>query len=66
MDTKFKLPKERSGVLSMLNVAIDDLNLANNGSSVTPAKVVFSEVSDLLPKIRVSPLLTCVRKSIVD
>ena len=66
MDTKLKLPKERSGVFSMLNVAIDDLNLANNGSSVTPAKVVFGEVSDLLPKIRVSPLLTCVRKFIVD
>ena len=36
----------------MLNVAIENLNLAKNGSSVTPAKAVFGEVSDLLPTIR--------------
>ena len=66
MDPKFKLPKEPSGVFSMLNVAIDDLNLAKSGSSVTPAKAVFGEVSGLLPAIRVSVLQICARKSIVD
>ena len=50
----------------MLNVAIEDLNLAKNGSSVTPAKAVFGEVSDLLPTIRVSLFSIRVRKSIVD
>jgi hypothetical protein len=66
MDQKSKLPKETSGVLSMLDVAVGDLNLAKNGSSVAPAKVVFGEVSDLLPTIRVSLLSIGVRKSIVD
>ena len=66
MDPEFKLPKERTGVFSMLNVAIQDLNLAKNKSRVTPAKAVFGEVSDLLPTIRVSLLLLRVRKLVVD
>ena len=66
MDQKSKLPKESSGVLSMLDVAIGDLNLAKNGSSVAPAKAVFGEVSGLLPAIRVSLFSIRVRKSIVD
>ena len=66
MEPEFKLPKERSGVFSMLNVAIENLNLAKNGSGVTPAKAVFGEVSDLLPTIRVSLLSIRVRKSTVD
>ena len=56
MDQESKLPKERSGVLLMLNVAIEDMDLAKNRSSVTPAKIVFGLVSDLLPTIRVSLL----------
>ena len=55
MDPKPELPKERSSVLSMLNVAIEDLNLAKNESSVASAKAVFGDVGDLLPTIRVSP-----------
>ena len=43
----------------MLNVAIEDLNLAKNGSDVAAAKAVFGEVGDLLPTIRVSPLNPC-------
>ena len=66
MDPEFKLPKERTGVFSMLNVAIQDLNLAKNKSRVTPAKAVFGEVSDLLPTIRVSLLSLRVRKLVVD
>ena len=66
MDTKSKLPKERRGVSSMLNVAIEDLNLAKNGSGVAAAKAVFGEVSDLLPTIRVSPLSIRVCRSIFD
>ena len=66
MDPKPELPKERSGVLSMLNVAIEDLNIAKNESSVAPAKTIFGEVGDLLPTIRVGPISIRVRKSIVD
>ena len=65
MDTKSKLPKERRGVSSMLNVAIEDLNLAKNGSGVAAAKAVFGDVSDLLPTIRVSPLSIRVCRSIL-
>jgi hypothetical protein len=49
----------------MLNVAIEDLNLAKDGSSVAPAKAVFGSVSDLLPTIRVSPFSIRVCRSIV-
>ena len=66
MDPESKIPKERSGILSMLNVAIEDLNLAKNGSTITLAKAVFSEVGDLLPAIRVSRLSTRARKSVAD
>ena len=64
MDSKSELPKERSGVFSMLNVAIEDLNLAKDGSGIAAAKAVFGEVSDLLPTIRVSALSICFSKSI--
>ena len=66
MDPKPQLPRERDSGFSMLNVAIEDMNLAKNGSTVTPAKAVFGEVSDLLPTIRVSPLPIRVRELIVD
>ena len=64
MDSKSELPKERSGVFSMLNVAIEDLNLAKGGSGIAAAKAVFGEVSDLLPTIRVSALSIRFSKSI--
>jgi len=44
-DPKFKQPTRRDGVLSSLNVVIKDLKLAENLSSITPARVVFSNVS---------------------
>jgi len=59
MTDKSQRPKERDGVLSSLNVAIDGLNLAKEASSITPAKAIFSSVSVLLTMIRVSFLLFC-------
>ena len=47
-------PKGRDGALSMLNAAIEALNLAKEISSVTPAKAVFGSVSVLLTMIRAS------------
>ena len=52
-------PKERNGVLSSLDAAIDILNLAKELSSVTPAKAVFGSVSVLLTMIKVCSLLFC-------
>jgi len=54
-------PKGRDGVLSLLNVAIDGLDLAKEVSSITPAKAVFGSVAILLTMIRVSFLLLCDR-----
>jgi len=53
MSAKSKRPEGRAGVLSSLNVAIDDLNLAKAASSITPAKATFGSVSVLLTEIRV-------------
>ena len=43
----------RDGALSLLNVAIEAVNLAKEVSSITPAKAVFGSVSVLLVMIRV-------------
>ena len=43
--------------LSLLNAAIEAMNLAKEISSVTPAKAVFGSVSALLTMIRVRFLL---------
>ena len=56
MDTNSQRQNGHDAALSTLNVAIEDLNLAKEVSSVTPAKAVFSSVSVLLPTIRVSPI----------
>lgn len=53
MATKSKQKKGRDGALSLLNVAIDGLNLAKEISSATPAKAVFGLVSVLLAMIKV-------------
>ena len=45
--------KERDGVLSSLDVAIEAINLAKEVSSITPAKAVFGSVSALLTMMRV-------------
>ena len=53
MDPNSKRQKRRDNALSLLNVAIEAVNLAKELSSVTPAKAVFSSVSVLLVMIRV-------------
>ena len=54
MTDKSQLPKGREGVLSLLNVAINGLNLAKEASSTTPATAVFGSVAVILAMIRVS------------
>ena len=60
MKAESQRPKERDGVVSALNAAIEVLNLAKEISSVTPAKAVFGSVSVILATIRVSFLLVFV------
>ncbi|KAF9787199.1 hypothetical protein BJ322DRAFT_707230 [Thelephora terrestris] len=52
MDTKSQQPKAREGVLSMLNVAIEAVNLAKNISAIAPAQAAFGSASTLLTMIR--------------
>ena len=59
MTSTSQQPKGRDGALSMMNVAIEALNLAKEISSVTPAKAVFGTASVLLVTIRVKVALTC-------
>ena len=53
MDAKSKRQKRRENTLSLLNVAIEALNLAKEASGATPAKAIFGSVSALLTMIRV-------------
>ena len=54
MDPKSsKRQKRQENVLTLLNVAIEALNLAKEVSSVTPAKAVFGSASILLTMIKV-------------
>ena len=57
MDTKSQRQKRQDNTLSLLNVAIEAMNLAKEISSMTPAKAVFGSVSVLLAMIRVWPSL---------
>ena len=57
MDPKSKQSKRRDGVLSSLNMVIEGLNLAENLSTITPAKAVFGTVGVIFTMIRVSSLL---------
>jgi len=66
MDAKHKQSKRRDDVLSSLNVIIEGLNLAENLSSITPAKAVFSTASTVLTMIRVSIFLLCNEPSQTD
>ena len=67
MDVDSQRQKRRDDALSLLNVAIETMNLAKEISSITPAKAVFGTVSILLTMIRVRflpfsiihPRLTC-------
>jgi hypothetical protein len=54
MDTKSQ--QRRDGALSLLNAAIEAMNLAKEISSPTPAKAVFGSVSIILTMIRVGLL----------
>ena len=60
MKAESQRPKEREGVVSVLNAAIEVLNLAKEISSVMPASAVFGSVSVILATIRVSFLLVFV------
>ena len=53
MATKSRRPKGRENAVSLLNAAIDVINLAENLSSITPAKAVFGTVNVLLTMIKV-------------
>ena len=57
MDAKSQRTKRQDNALSLLNAAIEAMNLAKELSSMTPAKVVFGSVSILLTMIRVCLLL---------
>jgi len=61
MDTETQQPKgrDKDNTLSLLNVAIEALNLAKEVSGITPAKAVFGSVSALLVMIRVPFFLFC-------
>jgi len=59
METDSQRPGGREGATSALNAAIQDTNLAENVSSIAPAKAVFGSVTVLLAFIRVCFLLFC-------
>ena len=52
-----KRQKRRSNALSLLDVAINTLNLAKDVCGIPPAQAVFGSVSILLTMIRVRFLL---------
>ena len=57
MNADLRRQKRRDDALSLLNVAIEAVNLAKEVSSITPAKAVFGTVSALLTMIKVRPPL---------
>ena len=57
MTTKAQQPKGRKNALSLLNAAIEAVNVAKNAASGTPAQVAFSAAIVLLTMIKVSFLL---------
>jgi len=57
MEVGSQRPKEREDVISVLNTAIEALNLTENASAIAPAKAIFDSVSVILSTIRVSFLL---------
>ena len=61
MTTGSQRPKGREGALSLLNAAIDAINLAKEASSITPAKVAFGAAGILLTMIKVRFLLFAMR-----
>ena len=59
MASKFRQTRGQDTALATLNVAIGDLNVAKEVSSVTPAKAVFGSATILLAMIRVCFALFC-------
>ena len=53
MDANSRQQKRQDNTLSLLNAAIEAMNLAKGLSSVTPAQAVFGSVGVLLTMIRV-------------
>jgi len=53
MATNSQRPKGRENSVSLLNAAIDAMDLAEKISSITPAKAVFATVGVLLVMIKV-------------
>ena len=53
MDANSQQQKRQENILSLLNVAIEAVNLAKEVTSATPAKAVFGSVSAILSMIRV-------------
>ena len=59
MATHSQEPHGREGALPLLNVAIEVLNLAQEISSITPARAVFGSASVVLSMIRVRCFSFC-------
>jgi len=59
MEPKSQRPKDREGVISVLNATIEAMNLAKEISSITPAKAAFGAVSALLVMLKVCFFLFC-------
>ena len=57
MATESQRPKGRESAVSLLNAAIDAMDLAEKISCITPAKAVFATVGVLLAMIKVCFLL---------
>ena len=57
MQFKSQQPKEREGVISTLNIAIDGVNVAKDALSIPGVKVVFGVVAMILIMIKVSFVL---------
>ena len=74
MNTNSKQQKRRDEALSLLNTAIEVMNLAKEASSMTPAKAICGTVSIILTMIRVRFLLfpvlhprhTCIQDSMAN
>jgi len=59
MKTEFQRPEGWEGTVEGLNAAIEAMNLAEEVSSIAPAKAIFGSVNLLLTQIRVRFLLLC-------
>ena len=59
MDSTAPRSKRGADVLSLLNVAIETMNLGEERVNMTPAKAAFGSVSVILTMIRVGSLLAC-------